>query len=311
AIIGKNVGQQRWLSCAVAFALSVGSAAASHAGIGGTNRLAAVKGGAAGELEVLGVVETSAASGLVVSGQTVRLTTSALQAALPAKGALVAVYGSLLADGTISASQVSEVGQAYVPGATTLYIRGVVKSVNASVGRAQVGSLSIDYTAALYESSDAGIKPGSVVEFSGLQSSASTLFASRVSASGIGGTNHANGIGGTNVVANGIGGTNVAANGIGGTNAVANGIGGTNRANGIGGTNVTANGIGGTNAVANGIGGTNRANGIGGTNVTANGIGGTNVTANGIGGTNVSANGIGGTNRANGIGGTNVTANGI
>src|SRR6185437_2840563 len=275
AIIGKNVGQQRWLSCAVAFALSVGSAAASHAGIGGTNRLAAVKGGAAGELEVLGVVETSAASGLVVSGQTVRLTTSALQAALPAKGALVAVYGSLLADGTISASQVSEVGQAYVPGATTLYIRGVVKSVNASVGRAQVGSLSIDYTAALYESSDAGIKPGSVVEFSGLQSSASTLFASRVSASGIGGTNHANGIGGTNVVANGIG--------------------STNRANGIGGTNVTANGIGGTNAVANGIGGTNRANGIGGTNVTANGIGGTNAVANGI----------GGTNRATGIGGTN------
>ena len=273
--------------CAVTLGLlAVGSVA--HAGIGGTDllRAAVPQGTGATDLDVLGLVQTvDAASGaLVVSGQTVHVSskTKLGQSSLPGKGSLVAVYGALNADGTITATQITSLGNSYVPGATTLYVRGVVKSVNASLGRAQVGSLSIDYTASLYSSAAASIKAGTVAEFAGVQTS-STLFASKAA-----------GIGGTDLVMAGIGGTDLATAGIGGTDlAVA-------KAAGIGGTDLAKAGIGGTDLVAAGIGGTDRAKvaGIGGTDLATAGIGGTDLVAAGIGGTDrvvAKAAGIGGT----------------
>lgn len=272
--------------CAVTLGLlAVGSVA--HAGIGGTDllRAAVPQGTGATDLDVLGLVQTvDAASGaLVVSGQTVHVSskTKLGQSSLPGKGSLVAVYGALNADGTIAATQITSLGNSYVPGATTLYVRGVVKSVNAALGRAQVGSLSIDYTASLYSSAAASIKAGTVAEFAGVQTS-STLFASKAA-----------GIGGTDLVAAGIGGTDLAMAGIGGTDLVAAGIGGTDLAKaGIGGTDLVAAGIGGTDLVKAGIGGTDLvAAGIGGTDLAvkvAAGIGGTDrvvAKAAGIGGT--------------------------
>ena len=203
------------------------ASAMSDAGIGGSDRLLA----RAPELDVLGLVgATDAASGtLTVSGQTVHVTagtklisesTGALSA-LPASGALVAVYGALNSDGTVAASQVTVLAQSYVAGATTLYVRGVVSSVNPALAKAQVGGLSVDYSASLYNAEAANIKSGSVVEFSGIQTSTgSALYAS---VAGVGGSDK--------VVAMGIGGSDKAQTlGIGGSDrVVARGIGGSDR----------------------------------------------------------------------------------
>ncbi len=172
------------LAGAVACVLAAGSAA--NAAIGGTDLVVGVQGLGGSDLAVLGIVETvdKTSGTLVVSGQSVLISSKTEGAeALPAKGALVAVYGSLGADGTIAAAQIKTVNQSYVPGASTLYVRGVVKSVNPALAKAQVGGLSIDYSASLYDTSAASIQVGSVAEFAGLQTSA-TLFASRA----IGGT---------------------------------------------------------------------------------------------------------------------------
>ena len=260
------------------FAVLIGLLAissAAEAGIGGTDLRVGMQGIGGSDLDVLGVVETAdrVSSAIVVSGQTVHLTsgtklssTGSAQVALPAKGSLVAVYGSVNSDGTITASQISLVGSSYVAGATTLYVRGIVKSVNPTLARAQVGSLWIDYSASLYAPSGAPIAAGSIAEFSGLQTS-STLFASKSDV--IKNSNSAAGIGGTDKATLGIGGTDKATLGIGGTDKATLGIGGTDKATlGIGGTDKATLGIGGTDKATLGIGGTDRV-------ATAAGIGGT------------------------------------
>jgi len=167
--------------------LSVGTTA--FAGIVGGDLRVKMQSADGRDLDVLGLVaNTDEASGsLVVSGQTVRLTSTAklapasdgAQSRLPAKGVLVAVYGAVNSDGTISASEIDVVAQPYVPGATTLYVRGIVHSANPSLGRAQVGNLSIDYTGSLYAASASAIQAGSIAEFAGLQTSGATLYASK------------------------------------------------------------------------------------------------------------------------------------
>jgi hypothetical protein len=54
----------------------------------------------------------------------------------------------------------------------------VVKSVNTALATAKVGNLTIDYSSSLASGSPA-IAVGSVAEFSGLQTSGSTLYASK------------------------------------------------------------------------------------------------------------------------------------
>jgi hypothetical protein len=233
-------------------------------GIGGGDLAVRAQGIGGGDLDVLGVVEGTdhATATLAVSGQTVRFSantrlTSQAGGAL-AKGALVAVYGTIQSDGTIAASEVNVLAREYVPGSTTLYVRGVVKSVNAALATAKVGNLSVDYSSSLY-SGNSTISAGSVAEFSGLQTSSSTLYASKAQALGIGGGDNkvqALGIGGGDlkVQALGIGGgdNKVKALGIGGGDlkVQALGIGGGDnkvRALGIGGGDlkVQALGIGG------------------------------------------------------------------
>ena len=289
-MLNRGWGRCLWLSGTVACTVSLGSAVA-QAGIVGGDRM--VMNGIVGgdNLDVLGVVESTnqATASTTVSGQTVRLTTNtkitAESGGSLAKGALVAVYGAINADGTISASQVHVLSGQYVAGATTLYVRGVVKSVNPALATAKVGNLSVDFSSSL-ASGNSSIVAGSVAEFSGLQTSSSTLFASKsglVKPAGIVGGDDA-----VKVVANGIVGgdsaAKVVANGIvGGDSAVkivANGIVGGDSA-----AKVVANGIvGGDSAVkivANGIVGGDSA-----AKVVANGIVGgdsaAKVVANGI-----------------------------
>ena len=252
-------GQRLWLSGAVACVVSLGSAVA-QAGIGGSDLLVRANGIGGSDLDVLGVVESTSSSAVTVSGQSVRLTagtkiTSAAGGS-PAKGALVAVYGTINSDGTISASEVSVLAHQYVAGATTLYVRGVVKSVNAAVATAKVGNLSVDFSSSL-ASGSSSISAGSVAEFAGLQTSGSVLYASKsgvVKPAGIGGSDSikAAGIGGSDLIqAAGIGGSDlVKAAGIGGSDLVkAAGIGGSDviKAAGIGGSDlIKAAGIGGS-----------------------------------------------------------------
>ena len=150
---------------------------------GGDPTVAAGIEGGDPNLDVLGVVEGGTSSSATVLGQTVRLTAgtrvTAQNGASFAKGSLVAVYGKINADGTISASQINVLARQYVAGSTALYVRGVVKSLNAGIATVKVGNLSIDYSSSLYSGSSS-VTAGSVVEFSGLQSSTATLYASKV-----------------------------------------------------------------------------------------------------------------------------------
>jgi hypothetical protein len=244
-------------------------ASLAQAGIAGGDKFASVALPASGgELEVQGQLTNTVkgASVLTVAGQTVQvsagtkvLTASGSSAAsLPAKGAMVAVYGSLNSDGTIAASQIRVLNESYVPGATSIYVHGVVTAVNTVLATAKVGSLSIDYSASLYDSSAQSIQVNSVAGFTGVQTggAAATLFASKVVPAGIAGGDKAT------LTPSGIAGGDKAAvsvNGIAGGDKAAvsvNGIAGGDKAA------VSVNGIAGGDKAAlsvNGIAGGDKA----------------------------------------------------
>lgn len=287
--IRSHFGQRALLSGLVACAASFGAFSVANAGVGGSDRAVAVQGVGGSDLDVLGVVEKSnkGSTVAVVSGQTVHVaaSTPVLQ-----KGALVAVFGSLNTDGTINASRISVYKQQYVAGATTLYVRGVVRSVNASLARAQVGSLSIDYSASLYKASS-GIAVGKVAEFSGLQTS-SVLFASQ---SGLV-TATPSGVGGSDLAKLGVGGSDVTTLGVGGSDVTTLGVGGSDVTKlGVGGSDVTTLGVGGSDVTKLGVGGSDVTKlGVGGSDVTKLGVGGSDVTKLGVGGSDITTFGVGG-----------------
>ncbi|HET9107673.1 MAG TPA: hypothetical protein VFN79_10835 [Steroidobacteraceae bacterium] len=241
-------------------------------------------------------------STIVVLGQTFHVSPTALvssRASYPAAvslgsispGTLVWVNGTETANGKSHVQSVIASAQLDVPGATQLFVTGVISAVS-DVGQVRVGKLTVDINQTL--TADGALPAlGSLVSLSGTQPVLNGIFlatsAARIPAvsAGIGGTGASVGIGGTGASA-GIGGTGASA-GIGGTGASA-GIGGTGASAGIGGTG-TSVGIGGTGASV-GIGGTGASVGIGGTGASA-GIGGTGTSV-GIGGTGASV-GIGGT----------------
>jgi hypothetical protein len=182
--LNRGWGRRLWVSGTVACAVSLGCAVA-QAGIVGGDVMVQMNGIVGGDdLDVLGVVESTSqtTASVTVSGQTVRLATNTKLTSESggslAKGALVAVYGAINADGTISASKVNVLAGQYVAGSTTLYVRGVVKSVNTALATAKVGNLSVDFSSSL-ASGSSSIVAGSVAEFSGLQTSSSTLYASK------------------------------------------------------------------------------------------------------------------------------------
>ena len=249
----------------------------------------------------IGAVEKfdSKASTIVVLGQTYEVGSATLVAGkksypasnairLLAPGALLWVDGELRRDGKAKVDSLTVLPETNTPGATQLFVAGVVKSIDRS-GRARIGALSVDITPTL-GSLGSAVHPGDVVEVLGIQPIAggvlvaTAIAPARDSTHGVGGTG-LNGVGGTGL--NGVGGTGL--NGVGGTGL--NGVGGTGL-NGVGGTGL--NGVGGTGL--NGVGGTG-LNGVGGTGL--NGAGGTGL--NGVGGTGL--NGVGGTG-LNGVGGT-------
>src|SRR3984885_8910110 len=155
------------------------------------------------DLQVLGVVESiDLAHGvLVVAGQHVSIgqgtaisyngvpmsdQTLALQMIRP--GDLVAATGQLDAP----VQSVSRLKEAYVAGATTVFVRAKVASSEPSLGRATVDQLSVDLTPAMADVQFANVESGQIIEAVGTRPVAGgVLFANTVSPSSIVGTSAA------------------------------------------------------------------------------------------------------------------------
>jgi hypothetical protein len=241
------------------------------------------------DLQVLGDVESiDLAHGvLVVAGQHVSIgqetaisyngvpmsdQTLALQMIQP--GDLVAATGPLDAP----VQSVSRLKEAYVAGATTVFVRAKVASSVPSLGRATIDQLSVDLTPAMADAQFASVESGQVIEAVGTRPVASgVLLANTVSPSSIVGTSAAaKSIVGTSAVKSIVGtslarpdsivGTSAAARSIVGTSADAKSIVGTSlaRPDSIVGTSA-AKSIVGTSAAARSIVGTSAAKSIVGT----------------------------------------------
>ena len=64
-------------------------------------------------------------------------------------GDFVSVDGSVVSPGWLYADAISVSDTAYVPGATKVFVSGMLSSVDFSTGMARMGGLTIDYTASL------------------------------------------------------------------------------------------------------------------------------------------------------------------
>ena len=100
-------------------------------------------------------------------------------------GDLVMVNGLL----DMPAASVTRLSEAYVPGATSIFVRGRVAQVDDSIGVAMVGGLKIDYTPAMSSAEFEGVHIGSVIEVRGIQPEiGGSLIATTVRPSAITGT---------------------------------------------------------------------------------------------------------------------------
>jgi len=138
------------------------------------------------ELQVLGDVESIdlARGVLVVAGQHISIAKDtefsyngipvedqvrALRMIQP--GDLLAVFGPLDAP----VHSVSRLKEAYVAGATTLFVKAKVFSVQQSMGRAKVDQLGVDFTPAMADAEFVKVEPGQVIEAVGIQPTAGGL----------------------------------------------------------------------------------------------------------------------------------------
>src|ERR1700679_1643026 len=213
------------------------------------------------DLQVLGDVESiDLAHGvLVVAGQHVSIgqetaisyngvpmsdKTLALQMIQP--GDLVAATGPLDAP----VQSVSRLKEAYVAGATTVFVRAKVASSQPSLGRATVDQLSVDLTPAMADAHFASVESGQVIEAVGTRPVAGgVLLANTVSPSSIVGTSAAaKSIVGTSAARSIVGTSLARPDSIVGTSAAAKSIVGTSAARSIVGTSADAKSIVGTSA---------------------------------------------------------------
>src|SRR5450631_1939298 len=135
------------------------------------------------ELQVLGDVEHIDLSRgvLIVAGQHILIATDtafsyngipvedqarALRMLQP--GDLLAVSGPLGAP----VRSVSRLKEAYVAGATTVFVRAKVLSVQQALGRAKVDELGVDLTPAMADPQYVKVEPGQVIEAVGIQPTA-------------------------------------------------------------------------------------------------------------------------------------------
>ena len=92
-------------------------------------------------------------------------------------GHMVEVHGSVGTDGTLHATAVNDVASlSFVPGATSLYVKGVITEVDQASAVARLGSLSVKYSEALHTLSSTSLAVGQVAAFSGVEYSGVAAF---------------------------------------------------------------------------------------------------------------------------------------
>lgn len=211
----------------------------------------------------------------------------------------VAVTATRGMDGLLTASRISLVlGDEYVPGTTSVYVRGSVTSQ-----KLRIGEFGLSGSSVLGFPSTAP-NVGDLIEVVGTQ----PVLGGPILATTL------RGIVGSGVASNGIVGSGVTTNGIVGSGVALSGIVGSGVAsNGIVGSGVATSGIVGSGKSLSGIVGSGIAlNGIVGSGVAVNGIVGSGVSAQGIVGSGVATHGIVGSGVAvRGIVGSGVAKNGI
>ena len=95
------------------------------------------------------------------------------------KGHFVAVDGTFDAKGAYLVSDVTDVKSVeYVPGATAVYLSGVVEFIDKSTGILVIGGTKVNYTGALHTLDAENLEIGKVASFSGLRySDLKTIYA--------------------------------------------------------------------------------------------------------------------------------------
>src|SRR5579883_711724 len=104
-----------------------------------------------------------------VLGQAVpaRVPTS-VQDAQALQDRLVAVYGTVNPDGSIKVAEVKVLDSAFVPGATEIYVKGVISSANPIKGEIRIGSIKVNYSGALHAVTADQLVQGHSVVITGL-----------------------------------------------------------------------------------------------------------------------------------------------
>ena len=87
-------------------------------------------------------------------------------------GDYVAVAGSTISTGIVTASRIALLATAYVDGASPTYLKGQVSSLDQALGRLTVGSLQVDYTSSLHTLDATQLSIGSKIELLGIRPSA-------------------------------------------------------------------------------------------------------------------------------------------
>ena len=123
-----------------------------------------------GNLLLRGPIEKidTGSSRIQVLGQWLPVTPS--QFAASKVGQFIAVYGTLTSAGKYVISALLHIDSIrYVPGATNVFIKGVVTSSDQNSGLLRIGGLSVDYTAALSQRGNFVISKGEEVALRGWQ----------------------------------------------------------------------------------------------------------------------------------------------
>jgi hypothetical protein len=203
-------------------------------------------------------------------------------------GDTAAVFGNVLADGSILASAVQLRGP-YVPGASTVYISGRVQTAEPSIGRVVINGVAVDLTPMM---SQGTLTPsvGTKLQVIGIQPlSGGLLIVNGIS----GGGAAVSGISGGGAAVSGISGGGAAVSGISGGGAAVSGL--RARLSGISGGGAAVSGISGGGAAVSGISGGGAAvSGISGGGAAVRGISGGGAAVSGISGGGAAVSGISG-----------------
>jgi hypothetical protein len=199
-------------------------------------------------------------------------------------GQRVLVQGKDSPNGTVATS-IDVAREAYVPGATPVYVYGVISSAYPVSGLISIGNLQIDTTALAPEHLEA-IRIGVTVELIAIQPVPSGVLISPNLLSIGGSGSQLQSIGGSGAQLESIGGSGVKVQSIGGSGVAAQSIGGSgSQLQSIGGSGVKSESIGGSGSMVQSIGGSGvQLQSIGGSGIKAESIGGSGMLADSIGG---------------------------